>query len=123
MDAGLLSPVWAGTEVAALVRDEDWLAAMLTAEAGLAAAQATLGVIPAQAAAVIGTAAAGSTLDLTALAVQSRDAANPVVGLVQAFTAEVAKTDPGAAEYVHKGGTSQDILDTAAMLIASRAFA
>jgi 3-carboxy-cis,cis-muconate cycloisomerase len=123
MDAGLLSPVWAGTEVAALVRDEDWLAAMLTAEAGLAAAQATLGVIPSPAAAVIASVAARSGLDLVALAVKARDAANPVVGLVSAFTAEVAGTDSAAAEYVHKGGTSQDILDTAAMLVASRAFA
>lgn len=123
MDAGLLSPVWAGTAVAQLVRDEDWLAAMLTAEAGLAAAQATLGVIPKPAATVIATVAAQSELDLETLAIQSRESANPVVRLVQAFTAEVAATDPAAAEYVHKGGTSQDILDTASMLIAARAFA
>src|SRR5437879_531952 len=120
-DSGLLAPVWAGTEVSGLVRDEDWLQAMLDAEVGLAAAEASLGVIPGAAAEVIATVARTGRLDLGALAVQARNAANPVVSLVQAFTAEVARTDAGAAEYVHKGGTSQDILDTAAMLVASRA--
>jgi 3-carboxy-cis,cis-muconate cycloisomerase len=33
----------------------------------------------------------------------------------------VAADDPAAAEYVHRGSTSQDILDTGAMLVAARA--
>ncbi len=51
----------------------------------------------------------------------SRETANPVVGFVKALTAVVAAADPKAAEYVHRGSTSQDILDTAAMLVVRRA--
>ncbi|TVT07988.1 3-carboxy-cis,cis-muconate cycloisomerase [Amycolatopsis bartoniae] len=94
---------------------------MLEAEAGLARAQASLGLIPAAAAEAITWAAGHARLDITELAVAARAAANPVVALVPAFTREVARREPSAAEYVHRGGTSQDILDTAAMLVARRA--
>ncbi len=121
-DAGLLAPVWAGTRVAGLVTDEAWLQAMLDVEVALARAQAELGVIPRSAVAAIEAAARAELLDLPALSVQARGAANPVVVLVQALTAEVARADPTAAEFVHRGGTSQDILDSAAMLLATRVF-
>ncbi|MFL6140644.1 MAG: adenylosuccinate lyase family protein [Labedaea sp.] len=119
-DTGLLSPVWAGVDAADLLDDQAWLQAMLDVEVALARAQATLGVVPAAAAEVISSAADAGRLDVAALAVETRGAANPVVPVVRAFTAEVAAVDPGAAEYVHRGGTSQDILDSAAMLIAAR---
>jgi 3-carboxy-cis,cis-muconate cycloisomerase len=119
-DSGLLTPVWAGTEAAALVRDEAWVQALLDVEVALARAQAGLGVIPSEAVPVIAEAARADRIDLTALAVGSRGGANPVVLLVQMLTAEVAGRDEAAAEYVHRGATSQDILDSAAMLIAAR---
>lgn len=120
-DAGLLSPVRAGTPAEAVVSDHAWLQAMLDAEAALARAQARLGTVPADAAAAITESARADRLDLVALAHRARESANPVVGLVRAFTAVVAERDPEAAEYVHRGSTSQDILDTAAMLVADRA--
>ncbi|GAB2573153.1 lyase family protein [Streptomyces capparidis] len=120
-DIGLLSPVWAGTPVESLVGDRAWLAAMLEAEAALSRAQARLGTVPEAAARVITETAADGRLDPLALARQAPEAANPVVGLVNAFTAAVAERDPEAAEYVHRGSTSQDILDTATMLVARRA--
>ncbi|KOG85362.1 hypothetical protein ADK38_37115, partial [Streptomyces varsoviensis] len=52
-DAGLLSPVRAGTPVEAVVGDRAWLQAMLDAEAALARAQARLGTVPGAAAAAI----------------------------------------------------------------------
>ena len=121
LDSGLLSPVRAGTPVEAAVSDEAWLQAMLDAEAALARAQAGLGTLPARAAAVITEAARAERLDLVALARAARETANPVVGLVQAFTRVVAAADPGAAEYVHRGSTSQDVFDTGAMLVSARA--
>ncbi|ONI90954.1 3-carboxy-cis,cis-muconate cycloisomerase [Saccharothrix sp. ALI-22-I] len=121
-DSGLLAPVWAGTTAADLTGDEAWLQAMLDVEVALARAQSHLGVIPAQAATVIAEAAHADRIDLPALAAGARGAANPVVLLVQALTAEVTRIDHDAAEYVHRGGTSQDILDSAAMLIATRVF-
>ncbi|MFC1429368.1 lyase family protein [Streptacidiphilus sp. N1-3] len=121
MDSGLLSPVRAGTPVEAAVSDEAWLQAMLDAEAALARAQARLGTLPAHAAEVITRTAKAERLDLVALAHAARETANPVVGLVQALTKEVAAADPTAADYVHRGSTSQDVFDTAAMLVADRA--
>ncbi|MEO3977692.1 adenylosuccinate lyase family protein [Streptomyces sp. CAU 1734] len=119
-DAGLLSPVRAGTPAEAAVCDRAWLQAMLDAEAALARAQARLGTLPPAAADTITRCARAERLDLRALALASRETANPVVGLVRAFTAVVAAEDPAAAEYVHRGSTSQDILDTGAMLVAAR---
>ncbi|MER5736776.1 3-carboxy-cis,cis-muconate cycloisomerase [Streptomyces sp. NPDC002262] len=120
IDTGLLSPVRAGTPVEAATSDRAWLQAMLDAEAALARAQARLGTLPASAAAAIGAAARAERLDARALALAARETANPVVGLVRSLTAVVAADDPAAAEYVHRGSTSQDILDTGTMLVASR---
>ncbi|WP_432839353.1 class-II fumarase/aspartase family protein [Dactylosporangium sp. CA-092794] len=122
-DSGLLAPVWAGTDAACLVSDEAWLQAMLDVEVALARAQARLGVVPPSALTAIAEAARADRLDLVDLAVRARGAANPVVALVQALTAQVARIDPAAAEYVHRGGTSQDILDSAAMVLAARVLA
>ncbi|MGW5333352.1 lyase family protein [Streptomyces bauhiniae] len=121
LDVGLLSPVRAGVPVEEATGDLAWLQAMLDAEAALARAQARLGAVPAPAAAVITEAADARRLDARALALAARETANPVVGLVRAFTAVVAAADPAAAEYVHRGSTSQDILDTGSMLVAARA--
>ncbi|GAA2133777.1 lyase family protein [Kitasatospora kazusensis] len=122
-DSGLLAPVWAGTPVQTATADEAWLQAMLDTEVALVRAQARLGVVPAAAVAPIAAAARADRLDLAGLARRSREAANPVVAFVQDFTALVAAADPEAARYVHYGSTSQDILDSAAMLVARRALA
>ncbi|MEU9898993.1 adenylosuccinate lyase family protein [Streptomyces phaeochromogenes] len=119
-DAGLLAPTWAGTPAAAEVTDEAWLQAMLDAEVALARAQYAVGLTPAAAVRAIASVARADRLDLVALAHAARAAANPVVALVTAFTEVVAAKDPAAAEYVHRGSTSQDILDSAAMLVARR---
>ncbi|GAB3893793.1 hypothetical protein GCM10029964_071150 [Kibdelosporangium lantanae] len=121
MDAGLLSPVRAGTPVEGAVSDHAFLQAMLDAEAALARAQARLEVVPAEAAAVISRVARADRFDLRALAVQARESANPVVALVRELTKVVAAEDESAAESVHLGSTSQDILDTGLMLMADRA--
>ncbi|NLU73973.1 3-carboxy-cis,cis-muconate cycloisomerase [Streptomyces sp. HNM0575] len=119
-DTGLLSPVRAGTPAEAATGDRAWLQAMLDAEAALARAQARLGTVPESAAAAITAAAGADRFDLRQLAVQARETANPVVALVKALTRIVADEDPEAAEYVHQGSTSQDIFDTAAMLVSAR---
>ncbi|HEX6341831.1 adenylosuccinate lyase family protein [Umezawaea sp.] len=122
-DSGLLAPTWSGTPVEATTCDEAWLRAMLEVEAALARSQAKLGLVPAAHAEVITKAAGAGGLDVVALAHASRAAANPVVALVPAFTALVAANDPEAAEHVHRGSTSQDVLDSAAMLVSRRVLA
>ncbi|MEV6670225.1 3-carboxy-cis,cis-muconate cycloisomerase [Streptomyces sp. NPDC051162] len=121
LDAGLLSPVRVGAPVEEAVAETAWLQAMLDAEAALARAQATLGTVPVAAAEAITRAARAERLDLRSLALAARETANPVVGLVRALTEVVAAEAPEAAEYVHRGSTSQDILDTGMMLVCREA--
>ncbi|MFF8595311.1 lyase family protein [Streptomyces sp. NPDC015220] len=120
IDTGLLSPVRAGSAAEQTTSDGAWLQAMLDAEAALVRAQANLGNVPEEAARVITELARADHFDLIELARLSRGAANPVVALVQAFTELVAARAPDAADYVHRGSTSQDIFDTALMLVAGR---
>ncbi|MFD1545760.1 lyase family protein [Nonomuraea guangzhouensis] len=119
VDSGLLAPVRAGTRVEAATSDAAWLRAMLDAEAALARAQGRAGLIPGAAASLIDRVASGFTADLPDLAQRARQAANPVVPLVADLRKAVG--DKGVAEFVHRGATSQDIFDTAAMLVAARA--
>ncbi|MCC3768066.1 3-carboxy-cis,cis-muconate cycloisomerase [Streptomyces sp. UNOC14_S4] len=121
IDSGLLSPVRAGTAVETAVGDRAFLQAMLDAEAALARAQARLGTVPPSAAEVITRVADAGRFDLRALALAARETANPVVAMVKELTRAVAAVDPAAAEYVHQGSTSQDIVDTGVMLVAARA--
>lgn len=118
-DGGLLAPVRAGTRVERLTSDAAWVRAMLDAEVALARAQARAGYIPERAAALITRAAADLTVDPAGLARRARSSATPVVPLVADLRAACGE----AAAFVHKGATSQDIMDSAAMLVASRAVA
>ncbi|MEU3406223.1 3-carboxy-cis,cis-muconate cycloisomerase [Streptomyces sp. NPDC006670] len=120
-DVGLLSPVRAGTAVEAATGDGAWLRALLDAEVALVRAQARLGVVPAAAAETVARVARTAPLPAALLAVRARESANPVVALVEALTEAVAAEDPAAADYVHRGSTSQDIMDTASVLVAARA--
>jgi 3-carboxy-cis,cis-muconate cycloisomerase len=100
------------------VSDRSWIQAMLDAERALAAAEARAGVIPSEAADAIAAACDWQRFDPGELAEQGRAPGNPVEPLVRALTEAV---DGDAARYVHWGATSQDILDTAAMLISRTA--
>jgi len=105
-------------EAAAAVSDAGWLQAMLDAEAALARALATAGVISGEEAEAIAGACVAERFDAAAIAAAAGGAGNPVVPLKAALTEAV---DGPAAGHVHRGATSQDILDTAAMLVAARA--
>ncbi|MEU1622265.1 3-carboxy-cis,cis-muconate cycloisomerase [Streptomyces sp. NPDC005722] len=121
-DVGLLSPVRAGSAVEEATGDAAYVRAMLDAEAALTRAQSTLGLAPASAAAAVTAAAAESgRFDARDLALRARSGGNPVIPLVADLTAAVGERDATAATYVHRGATSQDVLDTAAMLAAYRA--
>ncbi|MFE3824467.1 3-carboxy-cis,cis-muconate cycloisomerase [Streptomyces sp. NPDC059092] len=117
LDTGLLAPGRAGCRAEAATGDTAFLRAMLDAEAALTRAQAALGLAPAEAARAVGAACDAVRLDTRDLALRARDGGNPVIPLVAALTATLP---PAFAPYVHRGATSQDILDTAAMLVAVR---
>jgi 3-carboxy-cis,cis-muconate cycloisomerase len=97
--------------------DEAWLQAMLDAEAGLARALERAGQAPAGAGAAVTAAARAADFDVAAIGRAAALTGNPVPALVRALTARVP---PAAAGAVHRGATSQDIIDTAAMLMARR---
>ena len=98
--------------------DRAWLQAMLDTERALAEAEATAGVIPPSAAGAIATACRAELFDADRIALEGRAVGNPAEPLVRALRAAVGGD---AAGYVHYGATSQDIVDTAAMLVSRRA--
>jgi 3-carboxy-cis,cis-muconate cycloisomerase len=102
------------------VSDEAWLGAMLDAERALVRALAHAGVAPDEAAAAVAEQCEASRFDIAALAEAGRAAGNPVEPLVRALRANVGGD---AARYAHYGATSQDVLDTAAMLVSRGALA
>ncbi len=105
-------------ELEETVSGNAWLAAMLDAERALANAGARAGIVPAAAAASIADACVPDGYDWRALLGEGRESGNPAEPLVRAIVARVGEDD---ARWVHLGATSQDIVDTAAMLVSRRA--
>ena len=112
----LLAPMLSSPAMRAVCDDVACLQHMLDFEAALARAEAATGVIPADAAGPIANACKADRFDRAALAEAATRFGNLAIPLVRALTAEVAKLDADAARYVHWGATSQDVIDTAAML-------
>jgi 3-carboxy-cis,cis-muconate cycloisomerase len=102
-------------DVGVALSDRAWLAALLAAERALAEAEALVGLIDAETAAVVAAACDADLYDPAALAAAGRAGGNPVLPLVSALRERVG-ADHAAG--VHRGATSQDILDTASMLVA-----
>ncbi|MET7488193.1 3-carboxy-cis,cis-muconate cycloisomerase [Streptomyces sp. NPDC005538] len=117
VDAGLLGPGWTGSPAATATSDTAYLRALLDAEAALTRAQAALGLAPAGAATAVTEAADPGCFDIHALAERARAGGNPVIPLVADLTRAVGGE---YGPYVHRGATSQDIMDTATMLVAAR---
>ncbi len=112
----LLAPMLSSAAMRAVCDDATYLQHMLGFEAALARAEAATGVIPASAADPIAKACKAGSFDLGALAETATRSGNLAIPLVKTLTANVAKADPDAARYVHWGATSQDVIDTAAVL-------
>jgi 3-carboxy-cis,cis-muconate cycloisomerase len=100
------------------ISDHAWVAAMLDAERALAEAEEEAGVIPSGTAAVIADACDVSRFDVHSLIEEGRGVGNPAEPLVRALREQVGGE---SARFVHWGATSQDVLDTAAMLVAREA--
>lgn len=120
--AGLLNPVWAGTEAARLTSDAAVVAALVQVEAAWAEVLAEAGLAPAESTAAIREIAreacedpAAAGLDPVALAEAAVGGGNPVIPLLASVRDLLA--DRGASDAaLHCGATSQDVLDTALML-------
>jgi 3-carboxy-cis,cis-muconate cycloisomerase len=119
-EQGLFDALYARGDAAAQTGGRAWLQAMLEVEAALARACAAEGLIAPEAASAIADACRADRFDLAAIAAATADSATPVIALVAALREAVG--EPYARD-VHLGATSQDIIDTAAMLLARRALA
>src|SRR5215472_7519963 len=97
--------------------DTAWLQAMLDTEAALARALERAGLAPAGAGEAVTIAARADNFNPNELGGLAALTGNPVPGLARALARQVPQT---AVSAVHRGATSQDIVDTAAMLLAKR---
>ncbi|MEI3868677.1 lyase family protein [Microbacterium sp. CCNWLW134] len=127
IDVGLLSPVSVGHDAG--VSDAAVLDALVTAEVALTRAYARVGAAPksavAEVASIFGwqdeqSGCRGHGVALGELVAASVAGGNPVIPLVGALRSRVSA---GAAVWIHRGATSQDILDTALVLVARDAAA
>jgi 3-carboxy-cis,cis-muconate cycloisomerase len=117
---GLLGPLFGDPRVDAVVDDESFVCAMLAAEAALAEASAEAGIVPAAAAEEITKTCMDLDVDIEALGRAAVESGNPVIPLVRLLVD--ACTD-ATKPWVHRGATSQDILDTALMVMSRDAIA
>jgi 3-carboxy-cis,cis-muconate cycloisomerase len=113
---GLFDSLFGRGSVAA--GDRDWLQAMLDTEAALARAAERAGLASAGTGAAVTAAARADRLDMAEIGRAATLAGNPVPALVRALSVQLPA---GARGAMNAGATSQDIIDTAAMLLASRA--
>ena len=95
--------------------------AMMDFEAALAHAQAAAGMIPPNAASAIGGVCKVELYDVPAIVAASGRAGSLAIPLVRKLTETVALFDAEAARYVHWGSTSQDVIDTAMVLVTRKA--
>ena len=98
--------------------DRRRLADLVDVEVALARAEAEVGVIPGPAAEAIASAAARLELDLPAIRQGVAASGVPTIDVVRQLRIAAG---PEAAAFVHRGATSQDIVDTAAILAIRRA--
>jgi 3-carboxy-cis,cis-muconate cycloisomerase len=99
-----------------ILSDESYLQYLLDFESALAKAQSHSNTIPDQVAQKITAQCRADNFDLAALAKQTAQSGNLAIPLIKSLTESVSLRDPDAARFVHWGATSQDAIDTAAIL-------
>lgn len=117
MPARLIEALSTTAPLAQIFSDESVLQAMLDFEVALAKAEARVGMIPQSAARAIAAAARTEAFDLPALSRDTFRAGTPGIPIVEALTEAVRREDASAAGFVHWGATSQDVADTALVLL------
>ena len=115
----LLSALAGDAEIEALLSDDAQLTSMLAVEAALAEASMDCGWIGADAAAAINSAIATFVPDRADLAAGMAQDGVVIPALVRQLRIDVAEPHRAA---LHRGATSQDVIDTALMLQLARVF-
>jgi 3-carboxy-cis,cis-muconate cycloisomerase len=114
LQSRLFGDMFGTASMRAVFDDRAFLGRCAEVEAALARAQARLGIVPSEAAAAI-TAAASvdpGTLDLERLKRETETVGYPILPLVR----QLAERAGEAGRWLHWGATTQDIMDTAAVL-------
>jgi adenylosuccinate lyase len=93
----------------------------LDVEVALAKAQASLGMIPPEAAQTIASKANAALIDLEAVKAHGKRTGHSLLGVLAEFRRVMAYDDH--SRYVHFGATTQDIIDTGLMLMIKDAYA
>lgn len=101
--------------------DDSVLRAMLDFEAALARVEGKLGIIPRVASSTISATAGTARLDAAAIATEALQSGTPAIPFVHAFTESVREQNIVAVGFVHWGATSQDVCDTALVLLLQKA--
>jgi 3-carboxy-cis,cis-muconate cycloisomerase len=96
------------------------LQAMLDVEVGWLRVQARLGIVEDEVVALVSARADVTDFDLAQVDPRVEAGGNPVIPMLAALRAAVGADTP-AAQAIHRGLTSQDVLDSALMLLARRA--
>jgi 3-carboxy-cis,cis-muconate cycloisomerase len=122
-DFGLLDPLGRGGRADELVGDAAWLQAMVDVEVALIRALVHAGLAGESLETVATGLAHVNDLDAESIAEAGRGGGNPVIPLVKQLGARAETIEAGASDFVHVGPTSQDVLDSAAMLVARRSIA
>jgi 3-carboxy-cis,cis-muconate cycloisomerase len=121
MSVRLIESLSTTEPLADLFSDQSILQAMLDFEVALARVQARQKIVPQSAADAIAVSAKAQTFDSTALARATLRAGAPGIPVVKALTERVREIDSAAAGFVHWGATSQDVADTALVLVLKQA--
>jgi 3-carboxy-cis,cis-muconate cycloisomerase len=121
MPVGVFAGLFARGGAAAALDDQAWLQALLDVEAGLARALARAGLAPESAARAVQAVAQAGRYSLSELAEGSAATGNPVPALVRAMLREVGPLGHQGESALHVGATSQDVVDSALMLLLKRA--
>lgn len=116
MNSLLTSALFSTPDMDAVFGDRRRVQAMLDAEAALARAQEAVGLIPSSTAEIIASACNEALYDLERLGRETASSGNPAIPLVRALIEQVRVRDEDAAQWVHYGATSQDIIDTGMVL-------
>jgi 3-carboxy-cis,cis-muconate cycloisomerase len=112
----LLDPLFRWPALDDIFSDRICAQRMLDFEAGLARAEAHVGVIPSAAAVVIGKKCRADLVDFSSLSQSAASSGNLAIPLVKQLTSLVARESPEGAHHVHWGATSQDVIDTGLVL-------
>jgi 3-carboxy-cis,cis-muconate cycloisomerase len=117
-EPGIFGPILAHGFAGEAVSDVAFVRAMARAEAALAAVQVEAGLVPADHAAAIDAVCRGPLPGPTALGALAAATGTPVLPLLEALR---ERLPADARPSLHRGATSQDIVDTATMLTAAGA--